>query len=234
MSEVAETDPGPPAGRGAAGRELVSILIDLVVPIAGFYVLRAAGVGLLAALILSSVPTTLFVIYQAIRRRRLDALAVFVLVILAASVGISFLTGSPRFLLAKEGWFTAAIGVAFLATLARTRPLAFTLSRALLTRTGMGARFQTDSWDQRWATTPWFRRVWRTATVLWGLSLLADAAVRVIMAYALPVDVVPALGGALWAVTFLALQVIQHRYVTRAGLWDSLMPTPTGNPPASR
>ncbi|GLY63828.1 VC0807 family protein [Amycolatopsis taiwanensis] len=221
MSEPAENA----ADRGARRREIGSVLIDLVVPVAGFYVLRAAGAGVVASLVLSSAPTTLFLVYQAIRRRRLDALAVFVLVIMAASVGASFVTGSPRFLLAKDGWFTAAIGIAFLTTLLRARPLAFTLSRALLTRTGMAARFQTGSWDHRWATIPWFRRVWRTATVLWGAGLLLDAAARVIMSYTLPVDTVPALGGALWAVTFLALQVIQHFYFTRKGLWNSLLST---------
>lgn len=42
------------------------------------------------------------------------------------------------------------------------------------------------------------------------------------MAYTLPVDRVPALGGALWPVTFLVLQVITNVYFFRAGLWDML------------
>jgi hypothetical protein len=42
------------------------------------------------------------------------------------------------------------------------------------------------------------------------------------MAYTLPVDIVPGLAGALWAVTFLALQLIQHLYFTHVGLWTRL------------
>lgn len=38
------------------------------------------------------------------------------------------------------------------------------------------------------------------------------------MALALPVGLVPALGGALWPVTFLVLQVVTNVYFTRSGL----------------
>ena len=39
------------------------------------------------------------------------------------------------------------------------------------------------------------------------------------MAYTLPVDLVPGLGGALWPVTFVVLQVITNVYFARAGFW---------------
>ncbi len=62
-------------------------------------------------------------------------------------------------------------------------------------------------------------------TVIWGAALLADAVIRVVMAYTLPVDVVPGLGGALWPVTFIMLQVITNVYFWRAGLWRILRGT---------
>jgi hypothetical protein len=51
---------------------------------------------------------------------------------------------------------------------------------------------------------------------------MADAVLRVLMAYALPVDEVPGLSGALWPVTFVVLQVITNIYYHRAGLWPLL------------
>jgi hypothetical protein len=42
------------------------------------------------------------------------------------------------------------------------------------------------------------------------------------MAYALPVNVVPALGGALWPVTFVVLQIITNVYFMRLGFWRIL------------
>ncbi len=48
--------------------------------------------------------------------------------------------------------------------------------------------------------------------------MLADAVVRVVMSYTLPVAVVPALGGALWPVTFVVLQIVTIVYHQFAGL----------------
>jgi hypothetical protein len=78
------------------------------------------------------------------------------------------------------------------------------------------------SWNVLWATEPRFRRIWRVSTVIWGLALLLDAAIRVAIAYTLPVDQVPGIGAALYPVTFIALQVITNVYYTRAGLYELL------------
>jgi hypothetical protein len=64
--------------------------------------------------------------------------------------------------------------------------------------------------------------MWQVTTVIWGAAFLLDAALRVVMAYALPVNDVPALAGALWLVTFLLLQIITNVYLSRSGLWPIL------------
>jgi hypothetical protein len=64
--------------------------------------------------------------------------------------------------------------------------------------------------------------MWQVTTVIWGAAFLLDAAVRVVMAYAVPVSDVPALAGALWLVTFLLLQIITNVYLSRSGLWPIL------------
>lgn len=221
-------DTAAPRRLAGMGGQLSTLVMDLVVPVAGYYVLRAVGVDPVLALILAGVPTTAVIAYRVIRQRKVDTLGIFVLTVLAGSVGLTFVTGSPRFLLAKEGWFTAAIGVGFLVTLRFARPLAFSLARAMLRHSPLGTTLGVDTWDQRWERDRRFRRTWQVATALWGVGLIADAVVRVIMAYTLPVDVVPALGGALWAVTFVVLQVIQQIYFTRVGLWTGLrVPVPT-------
>jgi predicted membrane protein len=47
--------------------------------------------------------------------------------------------------------------------------------------------------------------------------------VRVLIAAVLPVSVVPALGAALWPVTFVVLQVVTNVYFARAGFWRFLI-----------
>ena len=68
-----------------------------------------------------------------------------------------------------------------------------------------------------------FRRIWTVTTVIWGVALLIDAAVRVAMAYTLPIDAIPGLSGALWIVTLLALQTVTNIYFLRSGLWTVLL-----------
>lgn len=212
----------PNPEKTAAVRQAGVVLLEIVVPVAGYYVLRGFGAGALLALALCALPTVVFVLYRAIRRRTIDALAIFVLTIFAVSVGVSFVTGSPRFMLAKAGWFTGAIGVAFLVSLLLARPLAFTLARSMLAKSPWAAALRVAEWNELWPRHGWFRRAWRVSTVLWGVALIADAAGRVLMAYALPVDAVPALGTALYGVTFVAVQVLQHLYFRHVGLWSRL------------
>jgi hypothetical protein len=151
----------------------------------------------------------------------------FALISLCA--GVSALTSDPRFLLVRDGRLTAAWGLWFFASLFTKRPVAFAFARVLLEgrrawdrRTRGWAPPTEQSWDQLWDEEPAFRRIWLVSAAIWGAGTLADAVVRVIMAYALPVDEVPALGGASWPVTFVVLQVITNIYYHRAGLWPLL------------
>ena len=194
------------------------MLIDIVAPIATYYVLRAFGVGQFLALILSAIPTTLNLLFQIVRKRHLDGMAVFVLVIIGLSLAASFITGSPRFLLAKDGIFTAAIGIAFYASLFTRYPLSFVLGRAMAERTGMKSR----SWVELWQRVPRFRRPWRRSSVIWGTGMMIDAALRIAMAYTLSVDSVPALNGALAVVSLVLLQLIDQVQLRRSGAFAML------------
>jgi intracellular septation protein A len=93
------------------------VLFDLAAPIALYYGLRAAGAGIVPSLAAGTVPPAGSAIVQAIRHRRIDALAVTVLTLLVLSAGVSVLAGSPRFLLAKDAVLTAVWGTWFLLSL---------------------------------------------------------------------------------------------------------------------
>jgi hypothetical protein len=162
------------------------------------------------------------VIVQLVTRRRLDGVGGVVVVSVLATIVLSLITDSSRFLLARDGFITAMWGLWFLATLRARwarRPGAFALARPLME----GRRaFGSASWDQLWADEPKFRRIWRVSTIVWGVGLLADAVLRVLMSYTLPITVVPALAGALWPVTFILIQLVTNVYYHRAGLYRQL------------
>jgi len=54
------------------------------------------------------------------------------------------------------------------------------------------------------------------------------------MAWTLPVSIIPALGGALWPVTFVVLQVPTNVYFARSGFWRILLNGDVADPPAAR
>jgi hypothetical protein len=212
--------------RASGRRNLVTLVVDLVAPIALYYGLRAVGVGIFPALVVGAVAPALSAVVMTIRGQKVTSVGLSVMTMLLVSAGLSLLTGSPRFLLAKDGGLTAVWGAWFFASLLGQRPVTFTFARPLLEgrrvfdptmRRWVSAT--TESWDSLWERSPRFRRVWQVSTVIWGLATLLDAAIRIGMAYTLPVDLVPGLGGALWPITFFVLQVITNVYFLRAGLW---------------
>lgn len=56
-----------------------AIAVDVAAPLALFYALRAHGVGDVPALVASAVPPAANIVVTAVRRRRVDALAIAVL-----------------------------------------------------------------------------------------------------------------------------------------------------------
>jgi intracellular septation protein A len=211
---------------GAAGAIVTNLVVDLVAPIALYYGLRAAGVDQLLALLAGGAAPLVHVLWQVAKTRKVGGLALFTLTILVLSVGASFLTGSERFLLAKDGWLTAAAGLWLLATLRTNRPFIYEAARPIA---DAKAKTPEDTWTHRFATSESFRHGMRVVTAAWGIALVLDAVVRAVMAYTLPVDLVPGLGGAQYAVLFVGLQIFGQVYGQRTGLiGDKKKNHPTG------
>lgn len=208
MSTMTPARPPQAQARRAMVR---AVVIDVAVPLAVYYALRAAGASQWLALLAGAAAPAAQAGYTLARKRSVDWFAMTVLVIILASVAASFIGGSPRFLLARDGCLTGLIGLGVLVTLGTRRPVMFTVGRAMVRTVGES----TDAWDERWDRSAPFRRVWRVVTAVWGVGLLLDASARVLMAYALPVDVVPALSTATWIVVLIVLQVISQLLLRR-------------------
>ncbi len=197
-------------------RSALVLLADIALPIGLYYGLRAAGLSSYLALIISALVPLLSAGIQFLVERKRDGMAVFVASVIVLGLVASLISGSTRFVLAKDGWVTGVAGLWFFGTIWARRPLAFVGARPFLE-----GRFRSDgtSWDVLWEESARFRRIWRVSTAIWGTAMILDGALRVVMAYTLPVDAVPALGGLLWPVTLVLLQVVNGVYYEVAGLW---------------
>lgn len=203
--------------RPGMGRAVLTFAVDLILPTIIFYVALSLGAGMYLALLISAAWSAATGLYGWLRGEQRSG-ARFMLLVSLASFAISFVTGSDRFLLARESVITAMVGGWFLMSLRDERPLAYRFSRPLLE-----GRFGTTvAWEPLWDTSNRFRRIWRVLTVTWGVVTLLDAVLRVVIAYTLPVTTVPALQTGLMIGTMLLMQVVTNVYFLRAGLWPML------------
>jgi hypothetical protein len=192
------------------------VAVDIAAPLVVFYGLHAGGVGDVPALLASAVPPLLHAGYTGLRERRVDPIGLAVLAatllgLLATLLG----SGGPRELLARGAWLTAPFGLWTLASAFTRHPLCFAVTRSMLPH-------RVEVMDRLWETDARFRRAWRSITITWGAVSLADSALRLVMAYTLPVAWVPALDTALTVVTIAALQPPTWFFLWRAGVWDEL------------
>ncbi len=175
------------AGPARAGQAVARVAVGLAVPTVAYYALRGLGVGVHPALVASAAVSALPAVVSLARHRRVHGLSTYVTVMTLGALAVSLLPGSTRFLLAREAVVTGVTGIWFLAGLWARRPLVYLVSRPLLE----GRLRWPPDWEALWAASPRFRRMWRTSSVLWGSALLADAGLRVLLAYTVSPDHVP-------------------------------------------
>jgi intracellular septation protein A len=190
-------------------------VLNALVPVALYYGLRVVGASVYLALLAGAVVPAVTTAAGVIRSRTVDRLGAFMLSTMLLGVAVALIAGSPRFLLAKEAWVTAAVGVWFVLSARGSRPLSFVFARAMLE----GRHPFTDQpWDQLWERSPGFRKGWRISSLIWGIGSLVDAAGRVVLAYTLPVDLVPALTPVMFVASFVVLALIDQINYQRTGL----------------
>jgi hypothetical protein len=97
----ATTRPAKPMHRATL---LVQMLVDFGLPLVVYYGLRAAGVDQWWSLLLSAVVPVVAVLVKFVRTRTVDFLAVFVLSVVALSLGVSAMTGDARTMLIRDAW----------------------------------------------------------------------------------------------------------------------------------
>lgn len=214
---------------------LLWFAFDLLAPTALLYVLLWRGSSLYMALLASGAVSAISALVSYRRGTAGQRFAPYMLALALIGFGVDLVTGSDRFLLAKESVLTAMVGFWFLGSIWMARPLTYQFTRPLLEgRWGRRWGLQGASWELLWEQEPHFRRIWRVSSAMWAVATLIDAALRVVMAYTLPVQSVPALQIGLMIVTLLLMQIVTNVYYTRAGLWPMLMGYSTGHDAGER
>jgi hypothetical protein len=205
MNSAAATQPVPavrpdPARRDAAMRAMVrSMAVDIGAPVALYYAAHALGASDYVALLAGAVFCAGRTAWVAIRDRRLDVFAGFLLILFTAGLALTFVTGDPRFVLIKTVVTSAIAGLLFLASCVVRRPLSYYAAQRFAGPVGAARlRAMTEA-------DPAMRRRWYVVSAGWGVGLIAEASIRVPLLYLLPVSVAVGASTAVMVAAFAGL-----------------------------
>lgn len=220
MIEEKTAKPEPDAGlRRVIRANVLTVVFEVIVPMALFYGLRAAGVSQWWALMAGVLVAAPYVLWTIVRNRKVDLVALVTLSVLVLSVVLGLLSDDPRTLAIREGW-TAALGGVFgawmLVTVFIGRPARLTLGRTIaeVKRGAEGA----NAWAARWDTDARFRRGMRINTAAWGGVLLISAIAHVVLVYTLPIDLISLVTNVQWFAMLAALLVWHVWYLKKENL----------------
>ncbi|WP_153813566.1 VC0807 family protein [Streptomyces sp. SUK 48] len=199
------------------------LVLDVVVPIGAYYVLKdALGASTVAALAWSSVVPAARTVWSLVRERRANALACLILVVNLVSLLVSTLAGDPRLMLAKDGAVSSTVGIGILLSVRLGRPM---MTAAVMPFLVKGDAVKEAAWQRLTGgasvRSAAFRQRERTFSLVWGVALLAECVARVVGAYTVPVDTMVWLG----TVVLIATMVVAFRIsgVLAAGPMERLL-----------
>ena len=161
---------------------LVEALVNFILPFV-IYNYAEAPLGEVRALLASSAPPILWSLVEFARHRRVDALSVLVVSGIALSLLAMLGGGGVQFLQLREKLVTGVIGLAFLGSALIGKPLIYELARASMRRKSAGEAEEFEALQVHAG----FRRTMTLMTWVWGLGLLADVAVSVVLLFALSI-----------------------------------------------
>ena len=183
MEEGPNPTPAHPEMPGGVRRGFVlDTALNIVIPVALYRLSRQCfSASEMTALIAAAAFPLAKNAFELLHRRRLDPVAVVVLVgVTVSGVGV-LLGGSPRLLLVRDSLCTGAFGLACFISLLLPRPLMFYFGRHFMAGRDPAARARFDAGWQR----PHVRYVNRLITVVWGFALLGEFALRLVLVYRL-------------------------------------------------
>jgi hypothetical protein len=175
---------------------LKPLLVDVAVPIGSYYLLKDGfGMSTFAALAWSSVVPALRTVWSVVEERQANGLAALILVVNVVGLALSFVSGDPRLMLAKDGAVSSTVGIGILVSVALGKPMMTAGLKPFLVK---GDVAREAAWERlasgHAAGSAAFLRRERAYSMVWGGALLAECVARVLGAYTMPVDTMVWLG----------------------------------------
>lgn len=165
---------------GGRLRAFLPMLLDVIVPVAVYFVLRGAGLSFFWALTVAGISTGLYAMFNTIRRRKLDFVGVLVILEIALGLGLLVLTNDPRVVAIKPSFYTALAGLYLGFTCFVGRPIVYLAATPIATQ---GDPVRSRAYELAWQRSRDFRFRQRMMTAVFGIALILEAAARVAVVY---------------------------------------------------
>ncbi|MFE9454290.1 VC0807 family protein [Streptomyces sp. NPDC006739] len=172
------------------------LILDVAVPLGSYYAFKdAIGMSTFSALAWSSVVPVLRTLWGLAKERRANGLALLILIVNAVGLLLSFVSGDPRLMLAKDSGVSSTVGIGILVSVALGRPMMTAGLKPFLVK---GDTAKEAAWDRLMNGTAAgsgdFRSKEKVFSLVWGVVLLVECVLRVVGAYTVPVDTMVWLG----------------------------------------
>lgn len=195
--------PVPRESRGGIKAMAPMLLREVAAPTLAYYALHALGVSDWGALLGGALVSGGLLVAEAVKARRLEIFSLFMLAVFTIGLATSLLSGDPRFLVAKESLATGIIGLAFLVSAVIGRPLIYYAARRMA-----GTEEKRAAFEAKYRANPVIPQTMRSLSYVWGVGLLIEAVVRVVLAYRLPISTMVWLSTALMIVSIGVLVLV--------------------------
>ena len=163
---------------------LYSIVVNAILPLVIYQLVKSyTSLSDFWALVISGIPPMLDTIVGVVRKGRVDLIAGLSLLSIGVSIILILLGGSPRLLLIRESYYTAAFGLAYIVSFLFPKPLAFYFARHFAT----GNVPEKVTWFNSLWQYPGFRHGMRVSTAVWGISFLLEAVIRTYLVFTLTI-----------------------------------------------
>ena len=166
--------------RGGRLRALLPTLLDIVVPVILYFILKKVGFDDFWALTVAGVGTGLWTLYTTIKRRKLDWIGILVILEIILTIALLYTTNDPRVVAIKPAFYTALTGLYFLFTCFVGKPIVYLAVAPMATE---GDPVRTEAYSLAWDESAKFRLIERMITAAFGIALLIEAVLRVFIVY---------------------------------------------------
>ncbi|MFE1881933.1 VC0807 family protein [Streptomyces diastatochromogenes] len=190
------------------------LLVDVAVPLGSYYLFKDGfGMSTFAALAWSSVVPAVRTVWGLVKERKANGLAGLILVVNVVSLLLSFVSGDPRLMLAKDGGVSSTVAIGILVSVRLGKPMMTAGMKPFLVK---GDAAKEAAWERLMsgaaAESAAFLRKERAFSVVWGVALLAECVARVVGAYTVPVDTM------VWLGTVFLIGAMAIAFVVSGGL----------------